>query len=70
MYIAPSISAIFGFTFLLGRMTEVLTPDIYGAHWWELPIIWPPSIQTGEDIPPEHFAGIFLAYANFKGLLS
>ena len=31
--IAPSISAIFGFTFLLGRMTEVLTPEIYGAHW-------------------------------------
>ena len=34
--IAPSISAIFGFTFLLGRMTEVLTPDIYGAHCWKL----------------------------------
>ena len=31
--IAPSISAIFGFTFVLGRMTEFLTPDIYGAHW-------------------------------------
>ena len=30
--IAPSISAIFGLPLLLGRMTEVLTPDIYGAH--------------------------------------
>ena len=27
------MSAMFGFTFLHGRMTEVLTPDIYGAHW-------------------------------------
>ena len=27
------MSAIFGFTFdILGRMTEVLTPDIYRAH--------------------------------------
>ena len=25
---------MFGFTFLFGRMTEVLTPDIYGAHWY------------------------------------
>ena len=30
-----SMSAIFGFTFHIGRMTEVLTPDIYiyRAHW-------------------------------------
>ena len=28
------MSAIFGFTFHMGRMTEVLTPDIYRAHWW------------------------------------
>ncbi len=27
------MSAIFGFTFDIGRMTEVLTPDIYRAHW-------------------------------------
>ncbi len=27
------MSAIFGFTFHIGRMTEVLTPDIYRAHW-------------------------------------
>ena len=27
------MSAIFGFTFHMGRMTEVLTPDIYRAHW-------------------------------------
>ncbi len=27
------MSAIFGFTFDVGRMTEVLTPDIYRAHW-------------------------------------
>ncbi len=27
------MSAIFGFTFYIGRMTEVLTPDIYRAHW-------------------------------------
>ncbi len=27
-----SMSAIFGFTFDIGRMTEVLTPDIYRAH--------------------------------------
>ncbi len=26
------MSAIFGFTFYMGRMTEVLTPDIYRAH--------------------------------------
>ncbi len=26
------MSAIFGFTFHIGRMTEVLTPDIYRAH--------------------------------------
>ena len=26
------MSAIFGFTFQIGRMTEVLTPDIYRAH--------------------------------------
>ena len=26
------MSAIFGFTFDIGRMTEVLTPDIYRAH--------------------------------------
>ena len=26
------MSAIFGFTFNMGRMTEVLTPDIYRAH--------------------------------------
>ena len=43
--IAPSISAIFGFTLLLGRMTEVLTPDIYGAHW-ELSIKYPQSIMV------------------------
>ncbi len=29
-----SMSAIFGFTFHIGRMTEVLTPDIYRAHWY------------------------------------
>ncbi len=29
------MSAIFGFTFDMGRMTEVLTPDIYRAHWLE-----------------------------------
>ena len=29
-----SMSAIFGFTFHIGRMTEVLTPDI--AHWSSL----------------------------------
>ncbi len=29
-----SISAIFGFTF----SNQVLTPDIYGAHWFE-PIV-------------------------------
>ena len=28
-YYTPSISAIFGFTF----SNQVLTPDIYGAHW-------------------------------------
>ena len=28
-----SMSAIFGFTFHIGRMTKVLTPDIYRAHW-------------------------------------
>ena len=28
-----SMSAIFGFTSHMGRMTEVLTPDIYRAHW-------------------------------------
>ncbi len=27
-----SMSANFGFTFHIGRMTEVLTPDIYRAH--------------------------------------
>ena len=27
------MSAIFGFTFHMGRMTEVLTPYIYRAHW-------------------------------------
>ncbi len=27
------MSAIFGLTFDIGRMTEVLTPDIYRAHW-------------------------------------
>ena len=27
-----SMSAIFGFTFHIGRMTEVLTPDLYRAH--------------------------------------
>ena len=27
------MSAIFGFTFHIGRTTEVLTPDIYRAHW-------------------------------------
>ncbi len=27
-----SMSAIFGFIFHIGRMTEVLTPDIYRAH--------------------------------------
>ena len=26
------MSAIFGFTFHIGRITEVLTPDIYRAH--------------------------------------
>ena len=26
------MSAIFGFTFHIGQMTEVLTPDIYRAH--------------------------------------
>ena len=26
---STSMSAIFGFTFHIGRMTEVLTPDIY-----------------------------------------
>ena len=31
--IAPSISAIFGFTLRIGQTSEVLTPDIYGAHW-------------------------------------
>ena len=30
------MSAIFGFTFHIGRMTEVLTPDIYGAHCFRL----------------------------------
>ena len=39
-YIAPSISAMFGFTFLHGRMTEVLTPDIYGAHWVILEVLF------------------------------
>ena len=29
------MSAIFGFTFHIGRMTEVLTPDIYRAHWFK-----------------------------------
>ena len=29
-----SMSAIFGFTFHIGRTTEVLTPDIYRAHWY------------------------------------
>ena len=48
--IALSNSAIFGFTFLLGRMTEVLTPDIYGAHW---PVVgrtkaaWIITLSTG-----------------------
>ncbi len=28
------MSAIFGLTFHIGRMTEVLTPDIYRAHWY------------------------------------
>ncbi len=28
-----SMSTIFGFTFHMGRMTEVLTPDIYRAHY-------------------------------------
>jgi hypothetical protein len=27
-----------GFTFLIDRMTEVLTPDIYRAHWCKLSI--------------------------------
>ena len=27
------MSAIFGFAFHTGRMIEVLTPDIYRAHW-------------------------------------
>ena len=27
------MSAIFGLTFHIGRMTEVLTPDVYRAHW-------------------------------------
>ncbi len=27
------MSAIFAFTFDISRMTEVLTPDIYRAHW-------------------------------------
>ena len=30
--IAPSISAIFGFTLHIAQTWEVLTPDIYGAH--------------------------------------
>ena len=42
-----SMSAIFGFTFHIGRMTEVLTPDIYiyiyiyiyRAHWNALNIV-------------------------------
>ena len=33
------MSAIFGFTFHIGRMTEVLTPDIYRAH----------CVQIGRD---------------------
>ena len=28
-----AILASLGFTFLIDRMTEVLTPDIYRAHW-------------------------------------
>ncbi len=30
------MSAIFRFTFHIDRMIEVLTPDIYRAHWFEL----------------------------------
>jgi hypothetical protein len=31
-----AILASLGFTFLIDRMTEVLTPDIYRAHWLTL----------------------------------
>ena len=34
-----SISAIFGFTF----SNQVLTPDIYGAHW-----VFPPRLRIEE----------------------
>ena len=35
------MSAIFGFTFHIDRMTEVLTPDIYRAHWAAVPGVSP-----------------------------
>ncbi len=42
------MSAIFGFTFHIGRMTEVLTPDIYRAHWCVSVIIQAGNTETPE----------------------
>ncbi len=37
-----SISAIFGFTF----SNQVLTPDIYGAHWWNVTSAWTCTLSS------------------------
>jgi hypothetical protein len=34
-----------GFTFLIGRMTEALAPDIYRVHWK-----WPITIGCGQNM--------------------
>jgi hypothetical protein len=46
------MSAIFGFTFHMGRMTEVLTPDIYRAHWLRETLRSPVEF-TGLSISPQ-----------------
>jgi hypothetical protein len=46
-----AILASLGFTFLIDRMTEVLTPDIYRAHWSALVTIYQTDMIKGVNPP-------------------
>ncbi len=78
-----SMSAIFGFTFHIGRMTEVLTPDIYieltavwwshqyGRHWLHLCIadaLSSPSFQISGLIRLSNNFFTMLTYFAFRGM--
>ena len=51
---------MFGFTFLHGRMTEVLTPDIYGAHCFELRLFARNYFLTSGCVVPKRIHHRFL----------